>query len=135
MTKLTDTLVITRKITFNAPHVLINYENGDGFPILILRQGGSLQVDAKITTDWHDAPVDESKHVFSIKAYNQINIGQNRVYVLNDRITGEKPIAPSCPTASVYMDRVGKTVMTSFKCDFITSQNKYRVIRSTIVLP
>ncbi len=135
MTKLTDTLVITRKITFNAPHVLINYKNGDGFPVLTLRQGGSLQVDATITTDWYDSAVDESRNVFNVKAKNQINIGSHRVEVLNDQITGDKPVAQSCPTASEYMDRVGKTVMTSFKCDFITSQNKYRVIRSTITLP
>ncbi len=133
--KVEDTHVVTRNITFNVPHVLINYKNGDGFPVLTLRQGGSLQVDATITTDWYDAPVNESKNVFSVKAQNQINVGINRVYVLNDRIEGDKPVAPSCPTASEYMVRVGKTVMTSFKCDFITSQNKYRVIRSTITLP
>ncbi len=135
MTKLEDTHIVTRKVTFNVPHVLIKYENGNGFPVLTLRQGGSRQIDATVTTDVYDAPRDESKSVFNIKAQNQINVGSNRVYVLNDQITGDKPITPSCPTASEYMDRVGKTVMTSFKCDFITSQNKYRVIRSTITLP
>ncbi len=135
MTKLFNTHSVTRKVTFNVPHVLIKYENGNGFPVLTLRQGGSQQVDATISTDWYDTPLDESNNVFSVKAHNQINVGPNRVYVLNDQITGEKPISPSCPTASEYMDRVGKTVMTSFKCDFITSQNKYRVIRSTITLP
>ncbi len=135
MTKISDTHVITRKVTFNAPHVLINYRNGNGFPVLTLRQGGSRQVDATVTTDWYDAPVNESGNVFNVKAKNQINVGPHRIEVLNDEITGDKPIAPSCPTASEYMDNVGKTVMTSFKCDFITSQNKYRVIRSTITLP
>ncbi len=135
MTKLFDSNSITRKVTFTVPHVLIKYENGNGFPILTLRQGGSRQVDATITTDWYDAPVDESLNVFNVKAQNQINVGSNRVYVLNDNITGDKPIAASCPTASEYMSNVGKTVMTSFNCSLITGKNTYRVIRSTIILP
>ncbi len=135
MTKLFDTNSVTRKVTFNVPHVLIKYDSRGGFPVLTLRQGGSRQIDVTVTTDWYDAPADESKDVFNVKAQNQINVGPNRVYVLNDRIVGDKPISPSCPTASEYMNNVGKTVMTSFNCSLITGKNTYRVIRSTIVLP
>ncbi len=133
MNKLVDTKVVTEKVTFTVPHVLINYKNGDGFPILNLRQGGPIQVDATITTDWYDAPVDEKS--FTIKAKNKLNFGDLRIDVLNDEFTG---IAPSCPTASEYMSRVGQEVMIAFGCDLRSGdsgKDVYRVIRSSIILP
>ncbi len=136
MNKLSDTYVVTRTVTYTVPHILITYEANNGFPILSLRQGGSVQVEATITTDFHDAPVEEQP--FLIKARNQINFCDFQVYVLNDEITG---IAPSCPTASEYMSKVGQTVLTFFSCDISqihsrdAGKNVYRVIRSSIVLP
>ena len=133
MTKLVDTKIVTQKVTFNVPHVLIDHRENDGFPILTLRQGGSVQVDATITTDWYDEPADEAP--FIIKAKNQINFGDIRLYVLNDEI---KEIAPSCPTASEYMSKVGQRVTTSFRCDLTSAdadKKVYRVVRSSIVLP
>ncbi len=133
MNKLVETKVVTQKVTFSVPHVLINCKNGDGFPVITLRQGGSLQVDATITTDWYDAPVDEK--AFTVKAKNKLNFGDLRIDVLNDEITG---IAPSCPTASEYISRVGQPVMIAFGCDLRSGdsgKDVYRVIRSSIVLP
>jgi len=139
--KLSDTQVVIAKVTFTVPNVLINYDNGVSFPTLKLRQGGSMQVDATISTDFYDEPLDERKNVFAFKARNQINFGSYRIDVLNDEIKGDKPIAPSCPTASQYMANVGKTVMISFSC--VRSEahsrgegkNVYKVARSTITLP
>lgn len=135
MNKLSETKVVTREVTFPVPNVLISYEGKNDFPILTLRQGGSRQVKVTVSTDIYDSPVKEKS--FSIKARNQINFGSLRIDVLNDAITGDKPIAPSCPTASDYMRNVGKTVMTSFRCDpvKIDGKNLFRVIRSHIVLP
>ncbi len=133
MNKLVETKVVTQKVTFTVPHVLINYKNGNEFPVLTLRQGGPVQVDATITTDWYDAPVDEK--AFTIKAKNKLNFGDLRIDVLNDEITG---IAPSYPTASEYMSKVGQTVMIGFGCDLRSGdsgKDVYRVIRSSIVLP
>ncbi len=133
MNKLVATKVVTQKVTFSVPHVLINYKNGDGCPVMTLRQGDSRQVEATITTDWYDAPVDEK--AFTIKAKNKLNFGDLRIDVLNDEITG---IAPSYPTASEYMSKVGKPVMIAFGCDLRSGnsgKDVYRVVRSSIVLP
>ncbi len=134
--KLADTHVVKRIVTYTVPHVLVKYEANNGFPILALRQGGSVQVEATITTDFYDTPIEEKP--FLIKAKNQINFCDFQVYVLNDEITG---IAPSCPTASEYMSKVGTTVLTFFGCDVSqihsrdAGKNIYRVIRSSIILP
>ncbi len=133
MNKLVDTKVVTQKVTFNVPHVLISYSENNGFPVMTLRQGGSRQVEATITTDWYDAPVEEKP--FTIKAKNKLNFGDLRLDVLNDEITG---IAPSCPTAYEYLSKVGQTVMIGFGCDLRSGdsgKDVYRVVRSSIVLP
>lgn len=131
MTKLADTSVVTREITFPVPNVLIKHEVRNGFPILTMRQGGLTQVQAMITTDWHDAPVDENNKVFRVKAKNWINFGPHKIDALNDAFPN---VAPSCPTASEYMRNVGKPVMTNFSCE-LSGENIYKVVRVTIVLP
>ncbi len=139
--KLADTSTIVQSVTFTVPHVLLNYNNGKEFPILTLRQGGCVQVEATITTDWLDAPIDESKDVFKVKARNKINFGALRLDVLNDKIEGDKPVSRSCPTASEYMEKVGKPILIGFACvkSDIHSKSEgrdvYKVVRSTIKLP
>ncbi len=136
--KLADTEVVKKEITFTAPHILINYNNGNNFPVMNLRQGGSVQVEATIATDWYDTPVDETKKVFSVKARNKINFGDLHLFVLNDAIKG---FNPSCPTASEYMSSVGKTVLLAFACvksdihSRTEGKDVFKVVRSTITLP
>ncbi len=138
--KLADTSTVVQSITFTVPHILLNYNNGKEFPILTLRQGGCVQVEATITTDWLDATIDESKDVFKVKAKNKINFGALRLDVLNDRIDGDKPVCPSCPTASEYMEKVGKPILIGFACvrSDIHSKSEgkdvFKVVRSTIIL-
>lgn len=129
----------TRKLTFVAPHILLNAQlEGGRFPVYTLRQGGAVQIDFTTTVDFYDAPVDERDRLFVVKAKNQISFGGNRIEVLNDPI---KNVAPSAPTASEYMSKVGKTVLVAFMCDrslaHSTEAKKdiYRVVRTTIRLP
>jgi hypothetical protein len=117
---------VKRQVTFTVPHVLLSNS-----PTLNLRQGGPVQVEATVTVDYYDAPVDEKP--FVIKAKNQINFGALKIEVLNDAITGDKPIAPSSPTASEYMANVGKPVLTYFSCTPVGK--KFKVVRNTIMLP
>lgn len=141
MTKLSDTSVVVQSVTFAVPHVLLNCDRSSRFPVLTLRQGGHVQVEATVTTDWLDYPVDESKSVFVIKAKNKINFGALRIEVLNDRIEGDKPVAQSFPTASEYMDKVGKPALLAFACvrseihSKTEGKNVFKVVRSTIILP
>ncbi len=141
MTKLADTETVIQNITFTVPHVLINYHNGQVLPVLTLRQGGCVQVDATITTDWYDTAVNESNNVFRVKARNKMSFGDLHLFVLNDKIEGVKPVSQSCPTASEYMDNVGKEVLIGFACvkSDIHSKSEgkdvYKVVRSTITLP
>ncbi len=141
MTKLSDTTTVAQSVTFPVPHVLLNCDMSGRFPVLTLRQGGHVQVEATITTDWYDESVDESKSVFVVKAKNKINFGALRLEVLNDRIDGDKPIAQSFPTASEYMEKVGKPVLLAFACvkSNLHSQSEgkdvFKVVRSTITLP
>ncbi len=140
MMKLADTETVVQEITFTVPHVLLNHNEGNGFPVLKLRQGKSIQVEVTVTTDWCDAPVDESKNVFTVKARNKINFGGVHLLVLNDEIK-DRHISQSCPTASEYMDKVGKTVLISFACvkselhSKSEGKNIFKVVRSTITLP
>lgn len=124
-------------LTFNVPHVLLDYKPGD-FPVATVRQGGSKQIEHDVTAEYVDAAVDETDKLFIIKAKNQINFGPNRIEVLNDEIPN---IAPSAPTASEYMANVGKEVLVGFNCSRSEQHSReekkdiFRVIRTKIVLP
>lgn len=137
MKKLQKTLSNTQKLTFIAPHILLQFKDGD-FPVLTVRQGKAVQIDHTTTVDFYDQPVDERDKLFVIKAKNQVNFGNGRIEVLNDAI---KNVAPSAPTASRYMSLVGKEVMIAFSCERSAAisrdvkKDAYRVVRTTIKLP
>ena len=124
-------------LTYNVPHVLLDYKAGD-FPSATIREGGSRQIEHTITVEFVESAVDESDKVFATKAKNQINFGGNRLDVLNDEIPN---IAPSAPTASEYMSKVGKEVLVGFNCSRSDQRSReekkdiFRVIRTTIILP
>lgn len=125
------------KLTYNVPHILLDYKPGD-YPVATLRQGGSKQIEQTVAVEYVDAAVDESDKVFAIKAKNQINFGSNRIDVLNDAIPN---VAPSSPTSAEYMQKVGSEVLISFDCTRSELHSKeqkkdvFRVIRTTIILP
>ncbi len=133
MNKIGETITTTQTVTYAVPNVLINYNPNGKFPTLTMRQGGFTQVEATITTEFYDEAVENKDPVFLIKATNQINVGRFIVNVLNDKIEGDKPIAPSSPTATEYMQGIGKPVTLNFSCTKLA--DKFRVTRSTITLP
>ena len=138
MNKMDETETITRTLTFDVPNVLIDYQQDNGSqPVLILRQGGSRQIEHTISIDYYDVQVDDTSKLFVIKAKNLINFGALRIEVLNDEIKGDKPIAASAPTASKYMENVGTPVLLAFYCSKVTlnDNNVYKVVRSFITLP
>lgn len=141
MNKIGDTTTRKQNITYTVPSVLTNYNANERFPTFTLRQGGFTQVEATITTEFYDEPVENKEPLFLIKATNQINVGRFIVNVLNDKIEGDKPIAPSSPTASQYMENIGSTVLISFSCTRSESHSReeekdvFKVVRSTITLP
>ena len=125
-----------RNLTFKVPHIILNQEDQNGFQVLQVRLGGNRQIEFTTNISYSEEPVEET--AFIIKATNRINFGDGAIHVLND-VTDT--LAASSPTASEYMENVGKTVMTSFSCnlDAATSKqlggNAFKVVRITITLP
>lgn len=130
-----------KELTYVVPNILLKYEQSNGLPLAQVRMGGAKQIEYITTVEYLDSPVDESNQLFVIKAKNKINVAGVILDVLNDQITGDKPIAPSSPTASEYMSKVGTPVLTYFSCrhDPATSvgveRPVYRTVRARIVLP
>lgn len=130
-----------RDLTFAVPNVLLKYEIENGVPTMQVRLGGPKQVEHIISIEFVEAAIDESDQLFIIKARNQVNVAGVTVTVLNDEIKGDKPLAPSSPTATEYMHNVGKSVLLYFSCrsDPVTSntleRDVFKVVRSRIILP
>ena len=125
-----------RNLTFKVPHILLNREEQNGFPVLKVRLGGNRQVEFTTNISYSDDKVEETP--FLIKATNRINFGDNAIEVLND---ATENLAASSPTASEYLENIGKTVLTSFSCNPDPATSKtlertvYKVVRITITLP
>lgn len=140
--RLQATAATKHKLTFNAPHILLEHDlkKNKAFPVLTLRRGGSVQIEFTTTVDIYDAPVDESGQVFKIKAFNEYNFANEIVQVLNDAMPHIHLVASS-PTASEYLKLVGKKVMTNFSCQRSPAHSEqfgkdaYLVRRTTIILP
>lgn len=135
--KLTET---KRDLTYPVPNVLLKYEDAD-VPIVQIRMGGPRQVEHVISIEYVEVKVDERDQLFVIKAKNRINVTGAMLDVLNDKVEGSKPLAPSSPSATDYMANVGKSVLLYFSCAFdsVTSdtleRDVYKVVRSRIILP
>ena len=128
-----------QKLTFNVPHILLCHEEQDGFLVLKVRLGKPVQTEFTTNVSYSETHVEEKP--FVIKATNKINFGDGTIFVLNDSVKGEYPLGATSPTATEYMNKVGKRVMTGFSCspDKATSEQLgktvFRVVRSTIILP
>lgn len=141
MKDLPSTVETKRDLTYTVPNILLKYEDVNGVPTMQIRMGSPKQIEHVVTINFVEDAIDEQDQVFTIKARNRINVGNMILDVLNDRIEGSKPIAPSAPTATEYIGKVGKSVLTFFSCkpDPIMSKTLerevFKVVRSKIILP
>ena len=125
-----------RNLTFTAPHILLKREEQNGFPLLHVRLGGTTQIEFITNVSYSEEPLEETP--FVIKATNQINFGDGSIRVINDAMSG---LAATSPTATEYLNRIGKPVLVGFVCKEDQQESTklertvFRVIRVTIILP
>lgn len=137
---LSEPIVTKQVLTFDVPSILVEHKDGI-LPMLTLRQGGSRQVEHVVSVQYYDGAVDEKDQLFVIRAKNQVNFGEHIITVLNDRIEGARPVAPSSPTATEYMSKVGQEIMLKFSCKKTTlfkddkPVDAFQVVRVKIILP
>jgi hypothetical protein len=125
-------------LTYAVPHILLKRDTQNGFPVLQVRIGEPRQIEHVISVEYSEQEVDETAQLFVIKAKNRINFGIGAIEVLNDAVEGDSPLAASAPTATEYMNNVGKEVLISFSCNrdpTILNRQAFRIVRSKIVLP
>lgn len=124
------------KTSWLMPHILTFY---DGQETRII-EGGSRQVNAVTRISYHDA-AQVTPPLFAIRATNRLQFGGVVIPVINDRIEGERPLAPTSPTASEYLALRGQEVLHAFACERdhhterLVGHPVWRVARVSIVLP